>query len=194
MPAAFTALAVTLLVLARAPGALAHAELVTAAPADGATVAGPPTEIVLTFSQALDPARSSIRLVDAANQVLADDATLGPGTKTMRLPVPADLAPGAYTVRWVSFSTEDSEQDRGTTTFTVAAATPAPTATPSAAPSAAPSPSPVASVSPPSPSPSPTPTAPVVSTADVLFPIVAVLVVLAGLGLWLLRGRSRRAS
>ena len=195
VPAAFTAPAVTLLVfiaLVSAPAVLAHAALVTADPGDGTTVVGPPAEVVMTFSQALDPARSSLRLVNAADRVIAQDSTVGPGTKTMRLPLPGDLPAGEYTVRWTTFSTEDNEQERGTTTFTVVAPTPAPTATPSAAPSAVPSPSAVPTVTPPAPSPSPS--TPVASTADVVFPIVAVLVVLAGLGLWLLRGRSRRAS
>ncbi|HET7703251.1 MAG TPA: copper resistance protein CopC [Candidatus Limnocylindrales bacterium] len=196
LPAALAALTVTLLVLialVSAPAVLAHAALVTAAPADGATVVGPPAEIVMTFSQALDPARSSLRLVNTADQVVAQDSTVGPGTKTMRLPVPADLPAGEYTVRWTTFSTEDNEQERGTTTFTIVAPTPAPTATPSAAASAAPSPRAVPTT-PPSPSPSPGTSSPTASTADVLVPIVVVLAVLAGLGLWLLRSRSRGAS
>ena len=116
---------------------------------------------------------------------------------TMRLALTEGLAPGTYTIRWTSFSTEDNEQARGTTTFTVAAAsTPSPSPTPSvatAAPSVAPS---VAPSIPPagSASPSAPPTAPAASTGDAVIPIVAALLVLAGLGVWLLRGRTRGRS
>lgn len=178
--------------------ALGHAELVSATPADGATVASPPAEIVLLFSEDLDPGRSTIRLVDAAGTVIAEGGRVDPGNdaRTMRLALPTPPPPGSYTIRWTSFSTEDDEQARGTTTFTIAAPTPPPT-TP-ATPSAEPVPSAGASIMAPSPSTtaSPTPTSDPTSapTADALVPIVAALVVLAALGAWLLRGRARRSA
>lgn len=164
----------------------------TAEPAHGATLAGSPAEIVMTFTQNLDPARSSIRVVDAAGTAVAEGGRVDPGddVRTMRLALTTPLAPGTYSVRWTSFSAEDSEQQRGTTTFTIVAATPAPTVAPSAGAGAAATTTPPA----PSPSPSPSPSSSAASTADVLIPIVAVLVVLAGPGLWLLRGRSRGVS
>ena len=178
--------------------ALGHAELEAIDPPDRGTVTGSPTEIVGSFSQTLDPAKSSFRVVNAANSVVAEGGTIDPDKTTMRLVLTTPLGPGSYTIRWTSFSTEDNEQERGTTTFTVVAATPPPSATPapsvaaSTPPSAAPSPSlatpaPVASSSAP-------PSAPAATTSDVLIPIVVVVLAILGLGLWLLRGRSRRAA
>lgn len=178
-----------------APGAvLGHAELDTATPADKSSVP-PPTEVVLTFTETLDPSKSSIKLADAGGQIVAQGSTVDTGnTKTMRLVTP-NLAAGAYTVRWISASAQDGDLDHGETTFTVIAATPPP---PSVAPSANSSVEPSVAVSPsataaPSvaPSPSAPPTTPATSTSDAIIPIVVVLVVLAGLGVWLLRGRGR---
>ena len=198
---AFTGIAFTGLVLGGlvAPDAiLAHAALDTVTPADQSTVAGSPAGIVMTFVENLDPARSSIRVVDAAGTVVAEGGTVpGGNPREMDLALATSLAAGVYTIRWTTFSTEDNEQARGTTTFTVAAAsTPSPSPTPSvatAAPSVAPS---VAPSIPPagSASPSAPPTAPAASTSDAVIPIVAALLVLAGLGVWLLRGRSRGRS
>jgi len=191
------ALAVLAVVLLLAPGAvLAHAELDTATPADKATVP-PPTEVVMTFTENLDPTKSSIKLADAGGQIVAEGSSVDSGnTKTMRLIVP-DLAAGAYTVRWISASAEDGDLDHGTTSFTVTAPSAAPSVAPSAgasaAPSTAPSASPTAAPSV-APSPSAPPAAPASSTSDAIIPIVVVLIVLAGLGLWLLRGRGRGST
>lgn len=198
LQAAVAGLSVLTLVALAGPGAaLGHAELATVSPADRSTIAGPPPEIVLTFTENLDPARSSVRLIDSGGGLVAEAGTVEPGGdgRTMRLALSTALAPGTYTVRWTSFSTEDNEQDRGTTTFTVTLTTAPPTVAPSAAPPTAPSSSAVATSAPPAaPSPSPAPTTPAASNTDVLIPIVAVLAVLAGLALWLLRGRSRGGS
>jgi methionine-rich copper-binding protein CopC len=176
------------------PGAvLGHAELDTATPADKSSVP-PPTEVVLTFTETLDPSKSSIKLADAGGQIVAEGSTVDTGnTKTMRLVTP-NLAAGAYTVRWISASAQDGDLDHGTTTFTVtAAASPSPSAAPSAnasvEPSAAESPSATAAPTV-APSPSAPPTTPATPTSDAIIPIVVVLVVLAGLGVWLLRGRG----
>ncbi|MEO5941095.1 MAG: copper resistance protein CopC, partial [Candidatus Limnocylindrales bacterium] len=67
---AFAGLVLTGLVT---PGAiLAHAALDGVMPADQSTVTGPPAGIVMTFVENLDPAKSSIRLVDAAGAVVAE--------------------------------------------------------------------------------------------------------------------------
>jgi methionine-rich copper-binding protein CopC len=172
---------------------LARAELATVAPADKSTVEGPPEEIVMTFTQNLNPLKSSIRVVDAAgNLVVLGGIVSARDPRELYVALPGPLPAGAYEIRWITFSTEDQEQAQGTTTFTVAAA-------PSDAPSAAAaSTSPAGSVaasaaqsiaSPPSAS-SP-PTSPTTSTSDAVIPIVVALIVLAALGLWFLRGRSR---
>jgi methionine-rich copper-binding protein CopC len=202
------AVAIAWLGLLIAPGvALAHAELDTVTPKDKGTVPAP-TQIVMTFTENLNPSGSNIRLVDASNAVIAQGGTVDPSTpKQMTLDLSATpLAPGAYTIRWTSTSALDGDVARGTTTFTATAAT-APPASPSAAPSA---PSAEPSVAD-SPSPAASPTgissdAPVASGSDTsggsgstsgtdaIVPIVVGVAVLGGLGWWLLRGRSRSAS
>jgi methionine-rich copper-binding protein CopC len=190
-----------LLLLTLVPsGVLGHAELDTISPADKSS--GPsPTEIVGTFVQNLDPTKSSFTVVDSTGKVVAQGGQVASDdVRKMTLPLTAPLAPGAYVIRWVTVSTEDGELARGTTTFTVVAATPSPSLAPSASasPSTVPSEAASPSVEPSalaSPAPSPsgsggTPT----STSDAVIPVIGALIVLAALGLWLLRSRSRRVG
>jgi copper resistance protein C len=177
-----------------APAAvLGHAELDTIAPANGSTVDVAPTEIVATFTEDLDPSKSSIVVLDSAGAQIATGGTVAADdAKKLTLALPA-LEPGAYQVRWTSASAEDGDLDRGTTGFTYA-----PAATASASPSAAGA-TPEASVGGPSPSATrtiaPSPSADTqpasTSTSDLIIPIVAAVILIAGLGYWLLRGRSR---
>lgn len=183
-------LIVTVLVLVPA-GVLAHSELKIAVPADGSTVTGTPPEIVLTFTAALNPTKSSITLNGPDGTEIAK-AGVDPVNNTVMRLTPPPLAPGAFQVRWTSTST-DGDILRGVVHFTVIAATPSPTASPTAAASASPPPTPSPS-RPPSSSPSASPTGPGTTTSsssDVLLPILAALVVLAVLGGWLVRARSR---
>jgi methionine-rich copper-binding protein CopC len=170
----------------------AHAELDTVTPADGATVEVAPAEIVMTFTQDLDPSRSSIVVVDSTGAEVASGGEVGADPRTMTLALPT-LDPGAYEVRWTSYSAEDDELERGITTFTIMP--PPPTSTPTAPPpSATPAPPPSATPAPsatPTPLPSPTGSGtPTSGTADILIPIVAAVVLVAGLGYWLARRRT----
>jgi copper resistance protein C len=175
---------------------LGHAELATMTPADKSTVPAP-TEIVATFTETLNPAGSSLTLVDSTSKVVVQGGTVdATNKKTMRLDVSTvSLAPGTYEIRWTSKSAADGDLDRNKTTFTVAAASPSPSVAPASqsgsAPSAPPSASPTVA---PSPSASGGTGTAASSTSDALIPILAVIVVIALLGLWLLRGRSRRVS
>jgi copper resistance protein C len=190
--------AVTLVALVVPAAALAHAELDTITPANGSTVDAAPTEIVATFTEDLDPSKSSIVVVNGAGAQVASGGTVAADDKKkMTLALPA-LEPGAYQVRWTSTSAQDGDIDRGTTGFTYApAATPSPTPTAAAGatpePSVAPSPSAPATASvAPSPSGDTQPTS--TSTSDLIIPIVVAIVLVAGLGYWLLRGRSRASG
>jgi hypothetical protein len=188
--------------------ALAHAELDTADPANGAVLDTPPTTIRLTFTERLDASKSSFRLL------LGDD-NLGVGEVTGPRAMTLDgltLGPGEYLIKWTSASTDDGDIERGQLTFTVAEAPASvePTASAStshepstepsasAAPSTAPSPAPTAappvtpSPVPPTPAPSAAPTEPASSTSDVLLPIVVGLLLVGGVGAFVLR-RSRGA-
>jgi methionine-rich copper-binding protein CopC len=190
------AIAAALGIVAFAPGAvLGHAELGTASPADKSTVTGSPPELVFTFTEPVDPAKSSLKLVNSANAIVAQGSTVDPAdAKKMHLVVPPQ-PPGVYTVRWTTASALDGDIAHGETTFTIAAATPSPSVAASATPSesaaiATPSPSTAS----PSPSASAAPATPVTSTTDAVIPVIAALIVLAALGLWLLRSRSRRVG
>jgi methionine-rich copper-binding protein CopC len=176
--------------------ALAHADLQTASPADGTTVATTPAEVVMVFTEAVDPAKSSLRLVNASGAIVGQGSTVDSGQPdTMRL-VLSPQPPGTYTVRWTTTAL-DGHVAHGTTAFTIAAPAPSPSLTSSVtAVSPAEPPSPTASVAAPSPSPSPSggTGAPTTSTSDAVIPIVAAVIVLVALGVWLLGNRSRRAG
>jgi methionine-rich copper-binding protein CopC len=169
--------------------ASAHSEFVSSTPADGDTVSGTPAEIVLTFSAALDPKKSSIVLNDANGAQIAK-AGVDPAKSTVMRMTPPTLDPGAYEIDWTSVAT-DGDLLRGKVHFTVEAPTPSPTpaatATPSAAASAVASP-------PPSPTPSPAPSAaPAPASAsgtDVILPVLVAIIVIAALGARLLRRRN----
>lgn len=131
--AATAAALATILILATATTALAHAELTTSTPADGAVLGVPPSAVVATYSEAIDPARSSLVVLDASGAEVAHggvdptDAT----NKTMKVQLAA-LSPGRYTVRWTTVTSDDNGVERGTFSFTVAASLTPPPLTPAA--------------------------------------------------------------
>jgi copper resistance protein C len=173
-------------------GVLAHAELDTAVPADGAVLDAPPTEIVLTFTEALDAAKSHMELIGPDGTDVAKGGIDTDNELAMRID-PPDLEPGAYEIHSTAVAAHDGAVARETLTFTITAPSPSPTPTPTPrlSASATPSPSPSAS---PSPSPSPAPSAggpASTSGGDVLLPILAAVVVVGILGAFLIRGRSR---
>lgn len=178
------------LLLALPAGVAAHSELVTADPPDGAVLTAPPAEVVLTFSDTLNPAKSSVTLHDAGGTQIATGGVDPADDKVMRLDPPS-LTAGTYEIRWTSAAT-DGDILRGTLHFELAAPTPTPTTAPAATPTEAPSPSPLPSPSAsPAPSPSASPGPASGSGGDVLLPILAALVLVGILGATLLRGRSR---
>ena len=198
------AIAVTLLVLALAAPVLAHAELVDSTPEDGAVLDASPTEVVLRFTEALDPDKSRFNLKGPDGSVGIGRVEAG-APRVMRLEGLA-LAPGTYTVE-MTVASPDGHIERPTISFAVKAAPASPSAAPSAAPTLAPSDAPsVAPSAAPSEAPpaSAAPTAAPSATAgpdtdpaagtgtDVLLPIVVGLLLAAGAGAYVLR-RSRSA-
>lgn len=173
--------------LATPLSASAHSEFVSSTPADGDTVSGTPTEIVLTFSAALDPKKSSIILNDASGAQIAK-AGVDPTRNTVMRMTPPALDPGAYEIDWTSVAT-DGDLLRGKVHFTVEAPTPSPTPAITAVPSVA-----ATAVASPSPSPTPAPSAAPApasaSGADVILPVIVAIIVIAFLGAWLLRRRN----
>jgi copper transport protein len=121
---ALAALAVLLggLALLSGGAVLAHAELVSSTPANQTVLPTTPPEIVLRFTEGVDPVDDSIRLVDGDG----DTVTLGSvdqslGDDTLRAPIPDELGEGTYVVGWQAISA-DSHRVRGAFTFSVGAA------------------------------------------------------------------------
>lgn len=181
------------------PGVVvAHAELESTAPANGAKVVGTPDELSATFSEAL-AAESTVSIRNAAGERLAVGG-LDPadGKRLVIAPVP-ELAPGRYEMRWSAFS-DDGHLEKGTWTFEVEApsATPTPLPTPVATDSGSDTPTAVPT---PSATPAGTPTrvpsadggAPTSGSGDVVLPIIAALAIVA-IGGVLLLGRRGRAG
>ncbi len=181
------------LALLLAAPVLAHADLVSSNPEDGAILATPPTVITLTFSEGVDAGKSSFKLTGPDGAVGTGKAAKD-GSTVMTLDGLA-LGPGAYTIKWTS-AAPDGHIARGTLGFTVSEPTPAP-ATPSPTPAATETPTDAASSEPttaPSPAASAAPDAGATSSTgtDVLIPILVGLVLVAGVGVFVLR-RSRGA-
>lgn len=99
--------------------ARAHAQLDRASPAVGSTVAAAPKEVLLWFTEKLEPAFSSIVVQDAKGAaVQAGKASVDPKLRTqLRVPLKA-LAPGTYKVIWRALSV-DTHRTQGEFTFRV---------------------------------------------------------------------------
>ena len=84
-----------------AAAASAHAFLDHALPAVGSTSHGSPPELRLWFTQELEPAFSTVKVVDAGGkQVDKGDASVdAQDHKLLKVSLPP-LAPGAYKVMW----------------------------------------------------------------------------------------------
>ena len=98
--------------------AFAHARPKVMSPAANATVEAP-KEISVVFSEAVDPKFSSLQLMGANGAVIATPPTVADPVDHahLSLPIPT-LAPGLYTVHWVSAAVDGHHLD-GTYTFTV---------------------------------------------------------------------------
>ena len=201
-----------LLALVLALPALAHAELVSSDPADGAVLDESPGAITLTFNDRLISGRSFFELVGpGGNTGLQLRGDVDPDRPRRLVLVIADgapapsLAPGPWEVRWRAVADDGHDElKRGIVRFTVLAPTPSPetppppTATPGGTNEpatlepATPSPATTAPTAAPTPAPTAVPGEPAASTGDVLLPIVLGLVLVSGVGVLVLR-RSRRA-
>ena len=98
---------------------LAHAELISSTPANQAILGSSPDEILLRFSEGVDPIGQAILLVDGEG----DPVPLGPisqagGADTISADVPGTIADGTYVVGWQAVSA-DSHKIRGAFTFSV---------------------------------------------------------------------------
>jgi len=98
--------------------AWAHAHLRQAEPAVG-SVGPAPQEVVLHFSERLEPSFSRIEVLRGAEHLEAGPAHIPPGdARVLAVPV-KPLAAGVYTVLWHATSV-DTHKTEGHFTFTVA--------------------------------------------------------------------------
>ena len=126
------AIAATLALAALPVVALAHAELVTSDPADGATITTPYT-LKATFDDELTADGSSIVVEDASGTQVATGTVSDSDEFTLTAELPA-LPTGTYTVRWTAVSADDAAVERGTYTFNVGVGAASPTPAPTPAP------------------------------------------------------------
>ena len=102
------------------PAAHAHAFLDHAVPAVGSTVHGSPAEVRLWFTQELEPAFSTVSVVDqAGNRVDQRDKVVDRADRTLLRVSVRQLAPGTYRVLWRVLSV-DSHVTEGDFGFEVA--------------------------------------------------------------------------
>ena len=114
-------LAILFLSIGGMTAANAHAMLERAEPAVGSTVNAPPTEVKLWFTEALEPAFSTVQVFDQQGQrVDQQDARPQSSSKAKVLRVALKpLSPGIYKVVWRVVSI-DSHVTQGDFTFQVA--------------------------------------------------------------------------
>ena len=99
--------------------ASAHAELISAAPASGAVLDTPPSELTLTFSESVTQVPSAMRLLAADGTAVALDRTVVE-RNTLRVPLPDSLPDAGYVFVYRVISA-DSHPVAGALTFTVGA-------------------------------------------------------------------------
>ena len=180
---------------------VAHADLVTATPADGSVASQPVTEISATYTEALDPAESRIVVRDTSGAAVAT-GTVDPADATRMVATPASaLGTGSYKVEWTAVA-PDGHVERGTWAFAVAVATPSGTPAPTVAagatvaPTSGPTLSTTSGPAAPASSTAPTPVPSAAGTttsgdSDVVLPILVALVVLGAGAAYLLSRRNR---
>jgi methionine-rich copper-binding protein CopC len=107
--------------LLAATPALAHAALLSEVPASGAGMAVAPTELRLSFSEALELSFTKVVLTAADGRAIATGAlSLAPGDdKTLVVPLTAPLSAGAATVEWTVVAT-DGHKSKGSYILTIA--------------------------------------------------------------------------
>ena len=104
------------LALMAAQAAYAHAFLDHAEPRVGSTVPTAPKEVVLIFSQKIEPAFSSVEVSDG-NGARVDQGKANISATTMRIGL-KPLPPGTYRVRWQVLSV-DTHTTEGNFSFQV---------------------------------------------------------------------------
>lgn len=101
------------------PAAVAHAFLDRAVPAVGSQVRGAPTSVTLWFTQELEPAFSTVKVLNAqGREVDRADQSVGSRERSVLHVSLSPLPPGTYRVVWRALSV-DGHVTEGDFTFTV---------------------------------------------------------------------------
>jgi methionine-rich copper-binding protein CopC len=113
-------LAAGVISIAFAGQAMAHAHLKSAVPAADGTVKTAPSELDLTFSEALNLKFSGVKVTgpNKASIKIGEGMLMNSGT-TLMVPVTDKLPAGKYTVEWHALST-DGHKTNGSYSFTIA--------------------------------------------------------------------------
>src|SRR5437879_526001 len=87
----------------------AHAILLRSTPPTGQTLARPPEQVLLLFSEPIDPLFSAVRVVNDARQAVdRGDSHVDAGNDhLLTVSLPSGLPNGTYRVSWRSLSTID---------------------------------------------------------------------------------------
>ncbi len=114
---------------ATARPALAHAVLERSDPPPNATLETPPAQIVLRFSEAVDPAFSTATVVDRGGRRRSSPSVVSADRRSIVVR-PEHLEGGVYVVRWRVLSRVDGHTTSGVLVFGVGQAVPGELATP----------------------------------------------------------------
>ena len=119
----------TLGIMTVAPNyALAHDELVSSSPANGAMIAALPAAVVLTFEEPPAAGYTKVRVVNATGHAVGTAVPTTAGSR-VTLALPAHQPAGRYAIVW-SVLSDDGHPVNGVVRFTVRTApTPSPAAT-----------------------------------------------------------------
>jgi copper transport protein len=101
---------------ALAPDAGAHAVLARSEPADGSTLARPPHEVRLQFSEAISPRFRVVRVIDGGGRAVAGARVRAGGSRELIVSVPR-LRRGPYQVTWEVLAENDGHVTGGALVF-----------------------------------------------------------------------------
>jgi copper transport protein len=98
----------------------AHPVLTASTPADGASLEQPPAQALLTFNEALDPALSVVRVLDASGtEVEVGETETHPGPPAQLQVALGELMQGTYTMTWQTTSALNGHTTAGSVAFGV---------------------------------------------------------------------------
>ena len=99
---------------------LAHANLVEASPAPNSTLDAAPSQVIIWFTEPIEPRLSEIRVLDAQGSRVDDGSPQFDANEPTVMSVGMAPVPnGTYTVAWKNVSTVDGHRVRGSYLFSV---------------------------------------------------------------------------